>query len=238
VRDERVSSAFALGVCLAIGLIVAGYLMGGALLKARSAERFVTVKGLSEKIVEADLAIWNISFRDAANDLEGLQQLVDANKAKVHNFLLGMGFEEAEISSMPPQITDVKSLPYMDPSRDREFRYTAVTKLTLRSAKVPLVKKALERAGELVSAGIVLAEDSATEFSFTKLNDIKPEMIAEATKSAREAAEQFARDSGSQVGAIRRANQGYFTIDDRDRGSPDYKNVRVVTTVEFFLTNP
>lgn len=238
MRDKRVPSALALGVCLAIGLAVAGYLIGDALLKAKSAERFVTVKGLSERIVEADLAIWNISFRDAANDLEGLQQLVDANKAKVYNFLLGMGFEEAEISSMPPKITDMKSLPYMDPSTSREFRYAAVSMLTLRSNKVPLVKKALERAGELVSMGIALAEDSYAEFLFTELNKLKPEMIAEATKNAREAAEQFARDSGSQVGAIRRANQGYFTISDRDRGSPDYKNVRVVTTVEFFLTSP
>jgi hypothetical protein len=138
---------------------------------------------------------------------------------------------------MPPQITDTQSLPYYDAGRGREYRYIAVTRITLRSNDIPGVKKAMEKAGQLVSAGIAIGEDSSTRFSFTKLNDIKPEMIAEATKNAREAAEQFARDSGSEVGAIRRATQGYFTIEDRDAGSPDFKVVRVVTTIDFFLSS-
>lgn len=237
MTDRKVLAFLVLGICLSCGLIVSGYFIGNALLEARSAERYVTVKGLSERIVEADLAIWSIVFRNSANDLEELQRDVDDNKTKLYNFLLGMDFSESEISSMPPQITDTQSMPYFDAGRGREYRYIAVTKVTLRSNNVLGVKKAMERAGDLVSAGIAIGEDSSTQFSFTKLNDIKPEMIAEATKNAREAAEQFARDSGSQVGAIRRATQGYFTIDNRDAGSPDYKIVRVVTTIDFFLSS-
>ena len=237
MTDRRTIAFLALGLCLACGLIISSYFLSNALKEIKMAERYVTVKGLSERIVEADLAIWNISFRNSANDLEELQNDIDDNKAKLYNFLLGMGFSESEISSMPPQITDTQSLPYYDAGKGREYRYIAVTRITLRSNNVAGVKHAMEKAGELVSSGIAIGEDSSAQFSFTKLNDIKPEMIAEATKNAREAAEQFARDSGCQVGAIRRATQGYFTINDSDAGSPDYKVVRVVTTIDFFLSS-
>lgn len=237
MTDRRTVAFLALGICLACGLIIASYIIGNALVEFKSAERYVTVKGLSERIVEADLAIWSISFRNSANDLEELQRSIDDNKTKLYNFLLEAGFPESEISSMPPQITDTQALPYYDAGKGREYRYVAVTRVTLRSGDVANVKKAMEKAGQLVSAGIAIGEDSSAQFAFTKLNDIKPEMIAEATKNAREAAEQFARDSGSKVGAIRRATQGYFTVENRDAGSPDFKMVRVVTTVDFFLTS-
>ncbi len=95
----------------------------------------------------------------------------------------------------------------------------------------------MEQSGKLVKQGIVLANSygRGTEFLFTGLNRIKPAMIAEATKNARKAAEQFAQDSGSKVGSIRKARQGLFTIRNRDMNSPDLKIVRVVTTVEYFL---
>lgn len=237
MTDRRTVAFLALGICLACGLIISSYFLSSAIKEIKMAERYVTVKGLSERIVEADLAIWSISFRNSANDLEELQRSIDDNKTKLYNFLLESGFPESEISSMPPQITDTQALPYYDAGKGREYRYVAVTRVTLRSGDVANVKKAMEKAGQLVSAGIAIGEDSSTRFSFTKLNDIKPEMIAEATKNAREAAEQFARDSGSEVGAIRRATQGYFTIEDRDAGSPDFKIVRVVTTIDFFLSS-
>ena len=114
MTDRRTIAFLVLGLCLACGLIISSYFLGNALKEIKLAERYVTVKGLSERIVEADLAIWNISFRNSANDLEELQNDIDDNKAKLYNFLLGMGFSESEISSMPPQITDTQSLPYYD----------------------------------------------------------------------------------------------------------------------------
>jgi len=119
-------------------------------------------------------------------------------------------------------------------------RYRADITITARTPDVKRVKQAMETSGTLVKKGVVLADNygCGTEFPFTHLNSIKPAMIAEATKNARKAAEQFTRDSGSTVGSIRWARQGLFTIRDRDINSPDLTIVRVVTTIEYFLLSP
>lgn len=239
MRSRLTVAAAILGGLVGIGLALAGFFVGEALKEARSAERFVTVRGFAERNVESDLVIWPITFRDTGNDLAELQRVVDSHKAEVRTFLASAGFKPEEVSEMPPQVTDLKAQAYGD-GQKREYRYIATATITLRTPDVKAAKKAMEDSGKLVLRGIVLAEQDyarSTEFLFTGLNSIKPEMIAEATKNAREAAEQFARDSGARVGSIRRASQGLFTIDDRDKGSPDHKKVRVVTTVEYFLSN-
>jgi hypothetical protein len=239
MRSRLTFSAAILGGLVGIGLALAGFFVGEALKEARSAERFVTVRGFAERNVESDLVIWPITFRDTGNDLAELQKVVDTHKAEVRAFLAASGFKPGEVSEMPPQVNDLKAQAYGD-GQKRDYRYIATATITLRTPDVKAAKKAMEESGKLVLRGIVLAEQDyarSTEFLFTALNDIKPEMIAEATKNAREAAEQFARDSGARVGSIRRASQGLFTIDDRDKGSPDHKKVRVVTTVEYFLSN-
>lgn len=239
MRSRLTVAAAILGALVGAGLALAGFFVGDALREARSSERFVTVRGFAEKNVEADLVIWPIVFRDTGNDLAQLQKIVDSHKAEVKAFLAESGFGPEEVSEMPPQVTDLKAQAYGDGQR-REYRYIATATVTLRTSNVSAAKKAMENSGKLVLRGIVLAEQDyarSTEFLFTGLNEIKPGMIAEATKNAREAAEQFARDSGARVGNIRRASQGLFTIEDRDKGSPDHKKVRVVTTVEYFLLN-
>lgn len=239
MRSRLTVAAAVLGALVGAGLALAGFFVGDALREARSSERFVTVRGFAEKNVEADLVIWPIVFRDTGNDLAQLQKIVDSHKAEVKAFLAESGFGPQEVSEMPPQVTDLKAQAYGDGQR-REYRYIATATVTLRTSNVSAAKKAMENSGKLVLRGIVLAEQDyarSTEFLFTGLNEIKPGMIAEATKNAREAAEQFARDSGARVGNIRRASQGLFTIEDRDKGSPDHKKVRVVTTVEYFLSN-
>jgi hypothetical protein len=239
MRSRLTVAAAVLGALVGAGLALAGFFVGDALREARSSERFVTVRGFAEKNVEADLVIWPIVFRDTGNDLAQLQKIVDSHKAEVKAFLAESGFGPEEVSEMPPQVTDLKAQAYGDGQR-REYRYIATATVTLRTSNVSAAKKAMENSGKLVLRGIVLAEQDyarSTEFLFTGLNEIKPGMIAEATKNAREAAEQFARDSGARVGNIRRASQGLFTIEDRDKGSPDHKKVRVVTTVEYFLSN-
>ena len=240
MQNRTVVAAGVLGALLALGVVAGSFLMGGALVRFKMADRNVVVRGFAERNVEADLAIWPIVFQNTANDLTELQRLVDLHDAQIRGFLKAQGFEDGEISSMPPQITDRKTQPGMDPGVKLDERYMAQTAITLRSSKMGEVKVAMRKSGELVRKGIVLAQDYSLvpEFLFTKLDEIKPEMVAEATRSARAAAEQFAKDSGSRVGGIQRAEQGYFSIEDRDKGSPDHKKVRVVTTISYSLENP
>ncbi len=238
MRRGTATPAAVLGISLALGLIISGYFLGNALYRARAAERYVTVKGLAERIVDADLAIWPITFKETDNDLAKLQRKIDQNRTTVRQFLTAAGFSEAQLSDSPVDIIDFEAQPYIQPNEHRQYRYMAQAALTLRSENVAMVKQVMERSGELVSQGVVLAGNEygqRAEFLFTSLGKIKPEMIAEATTDARKAAEQFARDSGSKVGGIRKASQGLFSIEDRDRYSPDHKQVRVVTTIEYYL---
>lgn len=221
---------------LAAGVALAGYFISHGLFEIRASQRFVSVKGFAERLVDADLAIWPLTFKETGDDLPALQSRVEANRSLIRSFLQTAGFSDAEISESPPQVTDFKADYYG--SQERPFRYMVQATTTLRTERVASVKAAMEQSDQLVSKGIVLSAESYgrnTEFLFEGLNEIKPEMIAEATRNAREAADQFAKDSGSEVGAIRTARQGLFTIQDRDRNSPDRKKVRVVTTVEYFL---
>ena len=226
------------GFFIAAGIVIAAFVISHAYITARSGDRFVSVKGLAEREVDADLVIWPVAFTETDNSLSALQISIDAKRQIVTKFLQEEGFQPSEISQSAPKIRDNQAETYA-PKSDNKFRYVAQTTVLLRSNKVNLVKEAIEKAGVLVGQGVVLANDwqSRTEFLYTGLNAIKPMMIEEATKNAHEAAEKFAKDSGSKIGKIRSATQGVFTIADRDSNSPDKKNIRVVTTVEYFLVD-
>ena len=222
------------------GIAVAGISIGIGFYKGRETDRYVTVKGLAEQEVNADMAIWPITFNVAENALTTLQNGIELSRKTITNFLLESGFEKENISYSAPKITDAEAEQQYGIQRQSQYRYIAQATVTTRSKNVQLVKQTMESSGTLVGKGVVLSAQSwenPTEFLFTALNDIKPQMIEEATKNAREAAEKFAKDSGSKVGKIRNATQGYFSIEDRDRNSPEVKIVRVVTTVEYFLTD-
>lgn len=223
-------------VAFIAGMGLFGGIVSHAILKTRSPS--VTVKGLSEREVPADLAIWPLRFSVNANDLTDLQrQIVQARKT-VQEFLGAEGFTEPEISTPPPQISDYSAVAIDEEKMKRPFLYSARVTVLLRTAHVEAVKKALERCDRLVSQGIVLSSGeymSGPQFLFTGLNTIKPDMIREATQNARKAAEKFAEDSQSPVGRIRRANQGPFEIADVDPSSPERKIVRVVATVDYEL---
>lgn len=224
------------GFFIAAAIVIAAFVFSHAFITARSGDRSVSVKGLAEREVDADLVVWPVTFSETDNNLANLQVSVDAKRQIVTKFLVDQGFQASEISQTAPKIRDNQTETYV-PKSDSKFRYIAQATVLLRSNKVGLVKDALEKAGTLVGQGVVLVSDwqSRTEFLFTGLNAIKPMMIEEATKNARDAAEKFAKDSGSKIGKIRSATQGLFTISDRDSNSPDKKNVRVVTTVEYYL---
>ncbi|MFH1681579.1 MAG: SIMPL domain-containing protein [Candidatus Eisenbacteria bacterium] len=232
--------AFWSAVVVGLSIVIAGIAVGVGFYKARASERYVTVKGLAEREVDADLAVWPITFKAAVNDLAALQRVIDTGRGTITAFLLEAGFAESDISSSAPRVTDTEAERARGMETRSQYRYAADATVTARTRDVDLVKRTMERSGELVGKGVALAAynwETPTEFLFTSLNEIKPEMIEEATKDARKAAEKFARDSGSKMGKIRRATQGYFSIEDRDRNSPEVKKVRVVTTIDYYLVD-
>ena len=226
-----------LGLLVGGGIAVAGLAASGALRELRAAQRYVTVKGLAEREVDADLAIWPVSFQETADDLAGLQRRVDERRQTVATYLVEAGFRREDLSFGAPRIQDLHAERAQAGAPAHRLRYLARAAVTVRSTDVPRVRKSMERSGELVGRGVMLAQDweARPQFLFTGLNAVKPSMIEEATVSAREAAAKFAKDSGSKVGKIRNASQGLFTIGDRDPNSPERKVVRVVSTVEYFL---
>jgi hypothetical protein len=222
---------------LALGLAVAGYLVGDGIVRAREADRSVTVRGFAEREVAANLALWPIVFTVTSGELGTLQARADDGVKRVLAFLAGQ-FPENQISVSAPRVQDREAQGMTGDGR-RLDRYTAEVTVTVRSDRIEAVKKAIGRSGELVKQGVAVIRsyEYNTQYLYTELDAIKPDMIAAATKDARRAAEQFAKDSGSQVGAIRGAQQGLFTIEDRDQFSPEYKKVRVVTTVQYGLAD-
>lgn len=218
----------------AIGMIVGGYLLGNGLLRAKDAERAVTVRGLAERDVTADLATWTISYSASSTSLAEAQDKVRRDTQAIEGFFKDLGFPA---EALQPTGANVASY-----TNEGVTTFTVRQRLALRSEDIDRAQKAVARQFDLVGRGVFLEEGSGMSYTFTGLNDIKPEMVAEATKDARASAQQFAEDSGSGVGKIRDATQGYFTIEARDGdaggwGMADspYKKVRVVTTVSFSL---
>lgn len=198
--------------------------------------RSVTVRGLSEREVDADLVVWPLSFTVGSNDLNLLRKEILSKNDICVEFLKEHGLDDSDFMVQAPQIQDNSVNLYID--RDRiSYKYIAQSKILIRSNKINEVKTAQNDSLNLAEKGIAVRQeyDSKMQFEFTKLNDIKPEMIAEATKNARLAAEQFAHDSGSRVGKIKKATQGLFSIDDAAIGLEEKKHIRVVTSVEYLL---
>lgn len=224
-----------LGLLLALGLAVFGLEVGHAVKRGREFDRFLTVRGLSERSVKATVGIWPLRFASDAEALPELRQKIDADRALVLDYLKGEGLPPADVSFGLPEITDRSELPPKD--APRLPRYKAVTTLVVRSTDVDRLKRAIQEVGALLEKGVALAsgEEDKAQFAFDKVNDLKPEMIREATANARAAAETFARDSKARVGAMRRATQGAVEIEDLDVATPEMKVLRVVTTVDFFL---
>ncbi len=220
---------------LALGIALAGYLVGDALRQSRSAERQVTVRGFAEREVPANLVLWPVVFSVTSNDLVSLQQRADEGVARVLGFL-GDDFPREQVSVSAPRVQDREVQGMMNDGR-RMDRYAAEVTVTVRSDRIDATRQAIQRSGELVKQGVAIIRsyEYNTQFLYTDLDKVKPGMIAEATKDARRAAEQFAQDSGSTVGSIRRAQQGLFSVEDRDQFSPEIKKVRVVTTVDYYL---
>jgi uncharacterized protein len=226
-------------IVLAIGLAVTGGLIADGLVHLRSSERVVTVRGLSERDVKADLAIWQIPYTVTDNDLSVAQTLMDEQGKKVEAFLEKQGLPAGEVKVSRVDVTDLLAQQYR-PDNIQNGRYILTKVYMVRTTNVDLVDTMFRNVGDLIKDGVILAQGSAPTYVFTKLNDVKPAMIAEATKSAREAAQKFAEDSGAQVGDIKSASQGLFQILNRDddnqmESAVIDKKVRVVTSVDYYL---
>ncbi len=237
--DSNSKASFIIGVFLLLSFIVLGASIKSGVEKFKAFERTVTVKGLSEREVPADLAIWPITYTTASNALSELYDELEKDQKIVKRFLTNLGFEDKEITLSIPLIVDKLARQYGN-SNQVPFRFTASQSITVCSKKVELVKEGMKRLIELGKQGIIFSGneyENRPQFLFTKLNDIKPKMIEEATIKARQVAIKFAKDSDSKLGKIKRARQGQFSIRDRDENTPYIKKVRVVSTIEYYLVD-
>ena len=238
IQSNR-TNALILGASIFFGLAMLGYLLGSAAIDFKEYERSVTVKGLSERELPADIVIWPIVFTETSNDLGSLYESIEASKKKVEEFIVSKGIDLGEISHSLPSITDKSAQQYVG-GQKAEFRYTAIQTVTVYSSRVSLVRKAMAELSKLGRSGIAFTGgnyQSQIEYIFTGLNKIKPEMIQEATAKAREVALKFAQDSNSKLGKIKRASQGQFSIVSRDKNNPHLKKIRVVSTIEYYLSD-
>ena len=232
-------AALLLAAGILLGLAALGYLLGNAVDRFKSYDRTVTVKGLAEREVPADIVIWPIQFTAANNDLAALYRDIAASSERIEQFLGQQGIAEDEVSVSLPAVTDKSAQRYGGGPKP-EFRFTALQTVTVYSKQVEQVRGAMDKLAVLGREGIAFSQGNyqgQTEYIFTGLNDIKPRMVEQATHEARQVAQKFAEDSDSVLGKIKRASQGQFSISDRDKNNPHIKKVRVVSTVEYYLSD-
>ncbi|MFV9875459.1 MAG: SIMPL domain-containing protein [Rickettsiales endosymbiont of Dermacentor nuttalli] len=252
-----------IGLSFIIGLSILGYFLCSTYIKSKKMDRLITVTGLSERIVTSDFAIWTINFKSTGNDLLAVSNHIDIDKQTITNFLLKQGFAQDEITLAKYSVTDLLAQQYRN-NNTTDYRYIINASLELRSSKINLIPSTIQKVRELVQQGIVLESNSGyyptnIRYEFTKLNEIKPEMLAEATKNAFESAKQFTNDSGSKLGKIHRATQGDFVVGAyygpaieslktaipmsrsyiavSGDNSTIEKKVRVMTTIEYYLVD-
>ena len=214
-------------IVLAVGIAVAGLFVKVGLSEFAARSRVVTVKGLAEMEVKADKVTWPLTYNVLGNDMVSLYNEIKETNGKITAFLKSKGIKDDEISVNAPEIIDTKA-----------DRYNVTTVVTVTSKQVDLVRNLINEQSELLKQGVAITSGDYrynVSYDYTSLNDIKPQMIEEATKNARTAADKFAKDSGSKLGGIQRASQGQFTISDRDPNTPYIKQVRVVTTIDYSL---
>lgn len=224
---------------IAIGLLALGLCIKAGIDNFSHRDRVVTVRGLAERQVEANEVIWPIVTKQMGNDLQALYTTIQQNNAAIVSFLKTNGITDKEITINPPSVEDRHANAY-DNSVTIDERYRVTNVIVVTSAQVDKVNSLIAKQTELMRQGIaVVAGDYQyqTQYNYTALNSIKPEMIAEATKAAREAGDRFAADSHSKLGKIKTASQGQFSIEDRDQYTPFIKTVRVVNSITYYLEN-
>lgn len=232
-QTEKIISA----IIIAAGIVVMGFALRSGIVTFKDMDRRVTVKGLSEREVKADKVTWPLVYKELGNDPAAMYQLLVYKNRQVVAFLKSAGIKDEDISINPPVITDRQADNYGN--EIMKYRYKAKSVITVTSSDVDKVRSLMRRQSELMKQGIALVSEeysnTTVSYEFTGLNKIKPEMIEEATKNARATAQKFADDSESSLGGILSAQQGQFSIEDRDSNTPYIKRLRVVNTIEYSL---
>ncbi len=238
-----------LTIVIIIGFIISSIVLGRSLQRFKTEDRTISVKGFSEREVKSDLVVWTIRTRIASNDLSEGSKSIEEAKNKVIEFLLRNNIKQEDIIQKDLIVNDKKAQEYNNPVGDT-YRFIIDKIIQVRSSEVDNVQKVSRMTDELLKAGVVLSNrneyEGSVKFFFTKLNEIKPDMLSEATRNAKEAAEKFAKESNTRLGHLRKATQGLFTIIDRDdflsgqtnygmSGSDLYKKVRVVVNVDYSI---
>lgn len=228
-------NTFFISLAIVLASLILAFGFNKALNDFKTLERSVSVKGLSQKDVEADTLIFPIKFTRSNNNLTNLYEDLEKDKQNILRFLQAQGVRADEISYNAPNIIDKLSDPYRN-DNIVSFRYVGTGNLLIYTQNVKLGKSILENISSLAKFGIVTKiDDYDIEYLYTKLNEIKPQMIEEATLNARNAAIKFAQDSNSHLGKIKKASQGQFSISNRDKNTPYIKTIRVVSTIEYYL---
>jgi hypothetical protein len=221
-----------LSVPIALGLVIMGESVRSGIKSFANRDRVVSVRGLAERDVEANHVTWPITYTIAGDNLPALYSQMQANNEAIIKFLTDGGINKDEISVNPPELYNAESNLY---GGDRaRYQYNLTPSITVSSAQVSKVRELLIRQSELLSQGLAI-NNGYVNYEYTALNDVKPEMIAEATHNARNAADRFAADSESKLGKIKSATQGQFSIESADGTTPHIKRLRVVTYVDFYL---
>ena len=237
MAENRILPAVLIGGLLGLGLIGGGWAVGQGVVNARTGERGVTVRGVAERNVKADLAVLPLKFTASGEVLSEVQARIDGDLAIVRQFLTAQGYPADAVSLGQLSVADTRSREWG--SNNNGPRFILAQTVVVRTTDVARVQQTTRALNELVRQGVVLQDFNGPTYVFTKLNDVRPTMIAEATASARKGAEQFAKDSGTGLGPIRQATQGSFEILARDEIGDETtsldKKVRVVTTVSYRL---
>ena len=221
---------------VALGLLLLGLCIKAGIDNYGSRDRVVTVRGLCEKEVNANVVTWPIVTKEMGNDLPGIYNKIQSNNNAILNFLRANGITDSEISVNAPEVNDVQANAYNQ--REQLYRYMVTNVIVVKSEKVDKVNELIKKQTELLKEGIAIVacgNSCPITDDYTELNDVKPDMVAEATRNARAAADRFAADSDSDLGKIKTASQGQFSIEDRDRYTPYIKTVRIVTYITYYL---
>ena len=229
-------SAWMPAVFIAIGLLMLGICIRNGFGMVSSNSRVVAVRGLSEREVNANKVTWPIVSKIVGNDLTQIYSQVSATDDAIVNFLKKNGITDKEFQVNAPKVQDMQADSYG--GTPPPYRYNVTTVVVVTSSQVAKIQELMNKQTELMQQGIAIVAGDynyQTVYEFTELNQIKPDMVADATRNARKAAQKFAEDSESRLGKIKSASQGQFSIEDRDQYTPSIKRVRVVSTIEYYL---
>ncbi len=225
-------------VIIAIGVVVLGLCIQGGFESFANKDRKVTVKGLAEKEVPANKVTWPIVSKELGNDLPALYTKINSTTNAIKNFLKRNDIAENEIIVNPPKVIDLNADQYS--STRNTYRYNVTSVITVTSTKVDKVRAIIAKQGELLQNGIAIVDggyDNPIKYDYTGFNSTKPKMMEEAIANAQSTADQFAKNSNSKINKIMSADQGQFSVEDRDSNTPYIKKIRVVTTVTYSLKN-